>query len=167
MILLHERQNTFLTSRTGPASSTSCLPALANDKGKHSRRKNLGKSWKQILVEHWTSHYFSLCLQMLLATMSSAKGQNKGACHRTTNPALLPFTASTFTFFLFLSFHFDAPPLPPTTLCHLLPIHSSIFTLLLQSLPDYFRFTHSPHCPFISSSLFFYAPVLITGSRTG
>lgn len=128
--------------------------SLTNDKGKHSRRKNLGKSWKQILVEHWTSHYFSLCLQMLLATVSSAKGQNKGACHRTANlPSLslslsFPILASTLTFSLsslslsrFFSFSLcfciypsssstPPPPLSPTTVYHLLPTRSSISALL-------------------------------------
>jgi len=36
-----------------------------------------------MLVERRTSHYFSLCSQMPLATLISfAKGRNKGACHR-------------------------------------------------------------------------------------
>lgn len=96
--------------------------------GKRERErgeKNPWKSWKQILVEHWTSHYFSLCLQMLLATVSSAKGQNKGACHRTTQPnptspptPRLPPQRSPSPFFFFRSSSFtsNAPPLSPATL---------------------------------------------------
>lgn len=144
--------------------------SLANDKGKHSRgkKKNLGKSWKQILVEHWTSHYFSLCLQMLLATVSSAKGQNKGACHRTTQPYPFhhhhhhhppqPPQRSPSPFFSLFFFHFDAPPLSPATLCHLPSTRILLFLPLPLLLLDYFRFAFlsfsSPPSLRLSLSLF-------------
>lgn len=84
------------------------------------KKKISWKSWKQILVEHWTSHYFSLCLQMLLATVSSAKGQNKGACHRTTQPNPTPPPTS---------------PLPLNRLnVHLLPFFALLLSLRMLHL---------------------------------
>lgn len=142
------------------------------------KKKISWKSWKQILVEHWTSHYFSLCLQMLLATVSSAKGQNKGACHRTTQPNPTPPPTSPLPlnrlnvhllpFFRSSSFTSNAPPLSPATLYHS-PTRSSISSSPLPLfLFDYFRFAFLSFSSVPSSlSLSFYARVLITGSRTG
>ena len=112
-----------------------------------SGRKNLGKSWKQILVEHWTSHYFSLCLQMLLATVSSAKGRNKGACHRTTNSVLppdpsplLPQRSPPPPFFSSLLLSLRCTTFitnhHPATTRHLLPARSSISRSPFPSLPS-------------------------------
>lgn len=88
---------------------------------------------------------------MLLATVSSAKGQNKGACHRTTQPnptspptPRLPPQRSPSPFFFFallLSLRmlhlYHQPPYLPST-------RSSISPSLLLSLSlllfDYFRF---------------------------
>lgn len=152
--------------------------------GKRERErgeKNPWKSWKQILVEHWTSHYFSLCLQMLLATVSSAKGQNKGACHRTTqpNPTSPPTprlppqrSPSPFFFFSLFFFHFECstfitshPTYHPPVLLFLLPSSSpspcSSSTTFASPSSLSSVFLH------LSLPLFFYARVLITGSRTG
>lgn len=83
------------------------------DKGKrHSPEKSL-KSWKQILVELWTSHYFSVCLQTLstVRTLSSPKGRNKGWCHHMVKPTFtasnLSFLFSLFSLFSIFSFLFS------------------------------------------------------------
>lgn len=143
--------------------------SLANDKGKHSRgekkKKISWKSWKQILVEHWTSHYFSLCLQMLLATVSSAKGQNKGACHRTTQPNptppptsplplnrlnvhLLPFFALLLSLRMLHLYHQPPYTTRPLVLLFLLPPPPVPLRLLSLRLPLLLL------CPFVSLSLF-------------
>lgn len=87
---------------------------------------------------------------MPLATVSSAKGRNKGACHRAVfYPSLsLPFS---------LSFSLSLP------LYLSLPLRRYPLTLNLTRFP----FAPRPSHPRLRRFLFIHARVLITGSRTG
>ena len=84
---------------------------------------------------------------MLLATVSSAKGQNKGACHRTTNSVLppdpsplLPQRSPPPTLFSSLLLSLRCTTFitnhHPTTTRHLLPARSPISRSPFPSLPS-------------------------------
>ena len=78
------------------SNSSYCqLSTLLTKENAFSRKISL-KSWKQILVELWTSHYFSMCLQ----TLSTAhRLPQKG---RTKDAVIASPTHLCFSWFLFL-----------------------------------------------------------------
>ena len=113
------------------------------DKGKrHSPEKSL-KSWKQILVELWTSHYFSVCLQTLsTARCLPQKGRTKGGVIAWYNPPLL----SAISSFLYFSFPlFDCLSQLSTTdiLFNFLPHQFILF--MVFATRTIWKFMSSPH----------------------